>query len=238
MALLAALPLTAAAQQNGATSASFAELAQTCAPHVDTQTLAAVVRVESSFNPDAIGVVGGHLKRQPRNYDEAVATAHALAARGFDFSLGLGQINVRNLARFGETIETIFEPCRNLRASGVILAQCFARSAGQTRDEQGALRGAFSCYYSGNFSTGYREGYVARVIAGAYTNARQAAREPDADALAPHASLAEKGMTSSSAPVRQQCRTPDARQFITVRCADNPSRWCTRCLSVTTLAAH
>src|SRR6266702_1929013 len=287
MALAAALPLAAAAQQvqrSDATSVSFTELARTCAPHVDTQTLAAVVRVESSFNPYAIGVVRGHLQRQPRSYEEAVATAHGLAARGFDFSLGLGQINVRNLPRFGETIETIFEPCRNLRASGAILSQCFARSAEQTRDEQGALRGAFSCYYSGNFSTGYQHGYVARVIAGAYTNARQAARGSDAAALpipvvrtsaptaptvqtttrapessqaaaamqrapqaattqqpasAPRATLVRKNKPSSrSAASTQQCRAADARQSITIRCADNPNRWCTRCLGVTTLAAH
>jgi type IV secretion system protein VirB1 len=288
--LAVVLPLCAVAQQGQpvaqSDAASFTELAQTCAPHVDTQTLAAVVRVESSFNPYAIGVVGGHLQRQPRSYAEAVATAHGLEARGFDFSVGLGQINVRNLSRYGETIETIFEPCRNLRASGAILAQCFARSARQTRDEQGALRGAFSCYYSGNFSTGYQHGYVARVIAGAYTNARQAARGSDvaalpiavvraSDAGAPmarttrapgsesthttatvqrvsqaraanaqpaftsHASVAEKGKVSSrSAAATQPCRAEDARQSITIRCADNASRWCTRCLGVTTLAAH
>ena len=34
-----------------------------------------VVRVESSGNPYAIGVVGGRLQRQPKNLAEAVATA-------------------------------------------------------------------------------------------------------------------------------------------------------------------
>jgi type IV secretion system protein VirB1 len=291
-ALAAVAPLCAAAQQaqpvtfqqSDAASASFTELARTCAPHVDTQTLAAVVRVESSFNPYAIGVVGGHLQRQPRNYAEAVATAHGLAARGFDFSVGLGQINVRNLQRFGETIETIFEPCRNLRASGAILAQCFARSARQTRDEQGALRGAFSCYYSGNFSTGYQHGYVARVIASAYTNARQAALGSATPALpipvvraagidartaritgapeptqnpvavqrvsqaqvanarpvsASSASGAHRGKVSfRPATMTQPCRAADTRQSITIRCADDANRWCTRCLGTTTLAAH
>lgn len=289
-ALAAMMPLCAAAQQtqavrqSDAASASFTELARTCAPHVDTQTLAAVVRVESSFNPYAIGVVGGHLQRQPRSYAEAVATAHGLEARGFDFSVGLGQINVRNVRRFGETLETIFEPCRNLRASGAILAQCFARSARQSRDEQGALRGAFSCYYSGNFSTGYQHGYVARVIASAYTNARQAAHGSDAAALpipvvpaagagapaartarasestptaaamqrvsqaqasnaqpvsASPAGVAQRARSASRASAATQaCRAADARQSITIRCADNSNRWCTRCLGMTTLAAH
>ena len=42
-----------------------------------------VMRVESSFNPYAIGVVGGRLERQPRNLPEAVATARMLEKNGF-----------------------------------------------------------------------------------------------------------------------------------------------------------
>ncbi|EGC99197.1 lytic transglycosylase catalytic, partial [Burkholderia sp. TJI49] len=45
--------------------AGFAQLARACAPNVDPETLAALVRTESGFNPYAIGVVGGHLTRQP-----------------------------------------------------------------------------------------------------------------------------------------------------------------------------
>jgi type IV secretion system protein VirB1 len=180
-----------ASAQEPPTSASFAALAQTCAPHVDVTTLAALVRVESGFNPYAIGVVGTHLQSQPRSYAEAVATARALAARGYNFSVGLGQVNVRNLARVGESLATIFEPCRNLRASSAILQQCFARSsahvahATRTLDPQRALRDALSCYYSGNFQTGYRQGYVASILAGAYTNWR-IARAQEARSNAAH----------------------------------------------------
>ena len=52
-----------------------------------------VVRVESSGNPYAIGVVGGRLQRQPKNLAEAVATAKMLEQKGFNFSLGLAQVN-------------------------------------------------------------------------------------------------------------------------------------------------
>ncbi|MGP5829257.1 transglycosylase SLT domain-containing protein [Pseudomonas aeruginosa] len=45
----------------------FMVLAQQCAPTVAPQTMAAVVQVESSFNPYAIGVVGGRLQRQPKS---------------------------------------------------------------------------------------------------------------------------------------------------------------------------
>ena len=37
-----------------------------------------VVKVESSFNPYAIGVVGGRLARQPRSLAEALSTARML----------------------------------------------------------------------------------------------------------------------------------------------------------------
>lgn len=178
--LILTLQSPRASAQEPQASASFAALAQTCAPHVDVTTLAALVRVESGFNPYAIGVVGAHLQSQPRSYAEAVATARALAARGYNFSVGLGQVNVRNLARVGESLVTIFEPCRNLRASSAILQQCFVRSSAhvaqttRTMDPQRALRDALSCYYSGNFQTGYRQGYVASILAGAYTNLRLA----------------------------------------------------------------
>lgn len=52
-----------------------------------------VVLVESSYNPYAIGVVGGRLARQPRSLSEAVSTARMLEQRGYDFSLGLAQVN-------------------------------------------------------------------------------------------------------------------------------------------------
>ena len=62
----------------------FVALAQHCAPTVHPLTMAAVVRVESGFNPLAIGVVGGRLVRQPVSKDEAVATAKALAGAGYN----------------------------------------------------------------------------------------------------------------------------------------------------------
>jgi type IV secretion system protein VirB1 len=118
-----------------------------------------VVDVESSGNPYAIGVVGGRLVRQPANLPEAVATARMLERRGYNFSLGLAQVNRHNLARYGlVTYEKAFEACPNLQAGARILAGCHARS----RNDWGR---AFSCYYSGNFVTGFRDGYVQKIFA-------------------------------------------------------------------------
>lgn len=118
-----------------------------------------VVRVESSFNPYAIGVVGGRLQRQPRTLPEALATVRMLVSRGFNFSLGLAQVNRYNLGAYGlDSYEKAFQVCPNLQAGSRILAECLQRSG---RD----WGKAFSCYYSGNFVTGFRHGYVQKVFA-------------------------------------------------------------------------
>lgn len=118
-----------------------------------------VVRVESSYNPYAIGVVGGRLVRQPRSLPEALATVRMLEGKGYNFSLGLAQVNRYNLAKYGlDSYEKAFEACPNLQAGSRILAECYGRSSGDWGK-------SFSCYYSGNFVTGYRHGYVQKVYA-------------------------------------------------------------------------
>ena len=118
-----------------------------------------VVRVESSYNPYAIGVVGGRLARQPRSLPEALATVRMLESRGYNFSLGLAQVNRHNLGRYGlSSYARAFEACPNLRAGARILAECNARAGGDWGK-------AFSCYYSGDFSTGFRHGYVQKLFA-------------------------------------------------------------------------
>lgn len=138
----------------------FFALAQTCAPDVHPTTMAAVAHVESSFNPYAIGVVGGALVRQPQNKEEAVATAQSLEKAGYNFSVGVGQVNRHNLRKYGLTYETAFEPCSNLRAGASILRACYERAKTRFSDDQTALQAAFSCYYSGNFSTGFRPDFA------------------------------------------------------------------------------
>lgn len=146
-------------------ASAFLALALACAPQVHADTARALVSVESAFNPWAIGVVGGALVRQPRHRDEALATAKALRDAGWNFSVGLGQINVGNFNRLGLTVETAFEPCANLAAMQAVLAECFDRASGSASKavDQVALRQALSCYYSGDFATGFEHGYVRRV---------------------------------------------------------------------------
>jgi type IV secretion system protein VirB1 len=150
---------------------SFIALAAACAPLVDAGTAQALVRVESALNPHAIGVVGGHLERQPRTRSEAITTARALQAKGRDFSVGLAQINQRNFGRLGLTIETAFEPCSNLTVMQTLLLDCFKRATSGGDAVQRSLRQALSCYYSGNFTTGFDHGYTRRVVKAAQSPA-------------------------------------------------------------------
>lgn len=149
-----------------------------CAPEVNPITLKAVIKTESSFNPYAIGVVGGNLVRQPHTLEEAVATAIDLEKKGYNFSLGLGQVNRYHLANLGETYQTVFDICTNLKAGSQILRSCYQNAYARNHDKQQALRAAFSCYYSGNFTWGFRShtvgkpSYVQQVLANAETEAQ------------------------------------------------------------------
>lgn len=151
------------------TPVDFNTLAQQCAPGVHPTTLQAVVRTESGFNPFAIGIVGGRLVRQPQNRDEAVATVKALDAAGWNYSMGLSQVNRYNLSRYGMDANAAFDPCTNLRAGSAILSDCYHRASAHMGAGQDALRAAFSCYYSGNFERGFvrdsgTSSYVQRIV--------------------------------------------------------------------------
>ncbi len=161
-------------------------LATQCAPGVAPETMLAVARAESALNPFAIGVNGATGPRpRPTNADEAAALARALIARGHDVDLGLGQINVRNLRRLGLTVEAAFDPCSNLAASARVLREGYARGRGAHGPGQAALRVAFSVYNTGDLQRGFRNGYVARVVAHAGPAPRPAPGTPIQLAIAP-----------------------------------------------------
>lgn len=126
---------------------------------VPAEVMQHVVRVESSFNPYAIGVVGGRLVRQPKTLPEALATVRMLEQRGYNFSVGLAQVNRKNLGKYGlDSYEKAFQACPNLQAGARILAECYSRS-------NESWPKSFSCYYSGDFTTGFRHGYVQKIYA-------------------------------------------------------------------------
>jgi type IV secretion system protein VirB1 len=143
-------------------------LSQTCAPSVAAVTLVSVVRVESGFDPLAIGVNGRHhIQLHPVSTAAAVATAQRLIARGANLDLGLGQINARNLGPLGLSVADAFDPCRNLAASAQVIAAGYVRADPQPGAEQVALRTSLSFYNTGTTWRGFANGYVAKVTAAA-----------------------------------------------------------------------
>lgn len=60
------------------------------------------------------------------------------------------------------------DACTNLKAASKILSDCYQRA--QKNSGSNSLHDALSCYYSGNFQTGYRHGYVDKVRANAGIN--------------------------------------------------------------------
>lgn len=166
--------------------AAFLALASQCAPGVAPETLLAVARVESGLNPLAIGVNAKWAARpKPRSIAEAVAAAQELIASGRDIDLGLAQINVRNLPRLGLSLEGAFDPCRNLAASARVLREGYAAGMARHGPGQGALRTALSYYNTGHPQRGFRNGYVARVLAHAAAPVRPATAGAAADADPP-----------------------------------------------------
>jgi type IV secretion system protein VirB1 len=134
-----------------------------CAPDVDQLTMQAIVQVESRAQPWTINVNGGYrLVRQPRNQAEATATARHLVRLGYSIDAGHGQINSTNWKWLGLSADNAFDRCTNLRAAQTILVDCFKRAP--ARQAQRALRQALSCFNTGNFTAGFANGYVTRIL--------------------------------------------------------------------------
>ena len=145
------------------------QLIQQCSNGVPTDIMIAVTGIESNFNPYAIGVVKGYIS-QPNNFNDAVRAAKMLHANGKNFSMGIAQVNRYNLKAYGLNYETVFDPCKNLNAGSKILLDCFKRAEKVSKSINAAWEKAFSCYYSGNFKTGFRQDfpnqppYVAKIV--------------------------------------------------------------------------
>ncbi|HBO7443263.1 TPA: transglycosylase SLT domain-containing protein [Pseudomonas aeruginosa] len=157
------------------TTSAFMALALQCAPAVHPSTLYPVVKAESALNPYAIGVKDGALSRQPQSLAEALAAVKKLVEEGKSFAVGLGQVHRQHFdASDPRQVAEMFEPCHNLKRSAEELRRCYGQARPVSSSDQDAIRKAYSCYYSGNFTTGFRPepefggtSHVQRVLANA-----------------------------------------------------------------------
>jgi len=94
---------------------------------IPEKLLVSIAEVESSFHPFAINYRyyrGGEKKTAsfyPESREKAEKVVRYLWDKGYDFDLGIGQINSRNMKRFDIDPDELLNPCYNLRWSAFIL---------------------------------------------------------------------------------------------------------------------
>jgi type IV secretion system protein VirB1 len=128
------------------TAAAFAALLATCAPSAPANYLTGIARTESRLEPYALHDNATDHAIYPETRESAIAMARELLEQGHSIDVGLLQVNNRNWAWLGLTVETALDPCRNLAAGARVFE-------------------AFSRYNTGDPQRGYARGYVQRVIA-------------------------------------------------------------------------
>ena len=127
-----------------------------CAPMVSQPLMKALVLEESRGHPLAIHDGGRSQALYPSTKEQAVETARKLLLGGSRIDAGLAQINSDNWESLGLTVETVFDPCINLRAGEQVLLKAYVRTP-HTWDA------AVSRYNTGHPERGVKNGYVARV---------------------------------------------------------------------------
>ncbi|WP_203413146.1 lytic transglycosylase domain-containing protein [Entomobacter blattae] len=146
-------------------------MAQKCAPYVAYQTTLQVIRVESGGNVYAVHVnnLKGPQPPPPSSAQEAINLATRYIHSGYTVDLGLMQINSRNLSAVGITLPEAFDACTNIKAGATILTADYLRASRAMGKGLNALLAALSAYNTGDFDSGFANGYVARY----YAQARQ-----------------------------------------------------------------
>ena len=145
--------------------ASFMDTASSCAPMVDALPLAAIVRLESDFDPLAIRVhSAAQMPRPPETKEAAVSAAQQLLAQGAEFTVGLGGLSVAVGRAHGLGLDEMFNACRNLAVTGTLFADYLRVS--EKGGSEGALGAAFARYFGqGDEEAGYLAGYDQRALA-------------------------------------------------------------------------
>lgn len=145
-------------------SVAVINLAKQCSPTVAPTTMLTLVKTESGRNPLAIGLNGARLLAQPKDETQAIAWIRYLDKNNYNFDVGLGQVNIKNIRKYKLQPEQLLNPCLNLKISGEILTKNYMVAKKNTIDPQYALRKALSMYNTGNQQSGFNNGYVGRIL--------------------------------------------------------------------------
>jgi len=157
----------------------IAALQSRCLPAVPLTTLSAIIRVESGSNPNAMQIDFPRallkqwhlpegtlrLKRQPATKREALEWLDYFERHGIFVDLGLMQVSTAEAKRRGLPVESLLDPCFNLRVGWQILDSAYQLEIKTYGPGQEALQHAISRYNTGDTQRGIDNGYLARVIA-------------------------------------------------------------------------
>ena len=133
-------------------------------PGVNPHPTAAIIKVESGFQENALNLNSKAWKiKPPQSRQDAISLGRELLLKGLNIDLGIMQINSENLKPYGLSLEDAFDPCKNIKVGTRILKENYERAEISLGSGQKALKAALSAYNSGNFHSGLENGYVGRL---------------------------------------------------------------------------
>lgn len=142
-----------------------------CVPNQVQTYISAIVKVESKGNPLSIGLNNGYkLQFQPKSENQAKEWIRVLEQKHYSFDVGLAQVNNKNALKYGYKSSDLLNPCINLKVASDILIQNYKDALINSKYSSEAMQKAVSAYNTGNFKSGFRNGYVHKIYAVAKSN--------------------------------------------------------------------
>ncbi len=146
-------------------------LIQQCVPNIAQaymlkKSMLAIVQVESKGNVLALGLNKGYkLQFQPQSKVQAQKWVEYLDKHNYNFDIGLAQVNIKNVHKYGYRAIDLLDPCTNLKLGSLILSKNYINALPGSKSSDEAWQKAISAYNTGNFRRGFTNGYVSRVYA-------------------------------------------------------------------------
>lgn len=135
-------------------------------PYAHSSVIKAIVKVESGGDPWAINInkKGVRLLAKPKTREQAQAWINWFVKNSYNIDIGIAQINIKNIQKMKLNPSDLLDPCLNLKVAGQILLSNYKNSAKQAKNSDDAVRLAISAYNTGNFRSGFDNGYVNKVM--------------------------------------------------------------------------
>lgn len=130
---------------------AFAGFWHECSVYADPVTMEKIVYIESEGNPYAIDDDTAGRSYFYSNKYSAVVAARYLVKAGHNVDIGLAQLNISNIRRYGLTLRDAFNPCYSVFYGSYILLQGYNIALRRFKNVQVALFRALEYYNSGRF---------------------------------------------------------------------------------------